>query len=119
MKVAVTSQGQTLDSELDPRFGRARYFIVVDTETEDFEVIENIQNLNAVQGAGIQSTQAVINQQVKAVLTGHCGPKAFQVMAKAGIKIYPGLEGTVRAAVSQLKAGKCEEAAGPDVKSHW
>ena len=119
MKVVVTSQGTEMDSETDPRFGRANCFIVVDTDTGTHQVVDNIENLNAAQGAGIQAAQAVANLQAEAVLTGHCGPKAFRVLNEAGIKIYVGVEGTVRTAVEKLKAGEYKVADSPDVEGHW
>lgn len=119
MKVAVTSQGKTIDSELDPRFGRASCFIVMDTETGEHQVVDNTQNLNAAQGAGVQAAQAVANLRVEAVMTGHCGPKAYRALNAAGIKIYLGVEGTVQEAVKNLKDGKYKEASSPDVEGHW
>lgn len=119
MKVAVTSQGKTIDSELDQRFGRASCFIVVDTETGEHKVVDNTQNLNAAQGAGVQAAQAVANLRVEAVMTGHCGPKAYRALNAAGIKIYLGVEGTVQEAVKNLKDGKYKESSSPDVEGHW
>ncbi len=104
---------------MDPRFGRASCFILVDTDTGDFLVVDNTQNLNAGQGAGIQAAQSVAKLKAEAVLTGHCGPKAFRVLNEAGIKIYVGAEGTVQAAVDKLKAGEYTAAGNPDVEGHW
>ena len=119
MKVVVTSQGKEMDSETDPRFGRASCFIVVDTDTGTHQVVDNMQNLNAAQGAGIQAAQAVAKLKAEAVLTGHCGPKAFRVLEEAGIKVYIGVEGTVRTAVEKLKVGEYKKADSPDVEGHW
>jgi predicted Fe-Mo cluster-binding NifX family protein len=119
MKVAVSAQGGELSSLVDARFGRAPWFIIADTESEDFLAVENTQNLNAPQGAGIQAAQTVANQDVKAVLTGHCGPKAFRVLTQAGIKLYVGVEGKVSDALEQLKAGTLQESVGADVEGHW
>lgn len=119
MKVAVSSQGAGLDSAVDQRFGRARYFIVADAETGAFSAVENEQNLNAAQGAGIQAAQTVVNQGVQGVLTGHCGPKAFRVLSAAGISIYVGVQGTVQEALEKLKAGELQETAESDVEGHW
>lgn len=119
MKIAVTSRGPELESEVDLRFGRARYFIVLETETGEFHAVDNEQNLNAVQGAGIQAAQQVAAQGVEAVLTGHCGPKAFMTLSAGGVKIYNGAEGTVADAVEQFKAGKLTEAEGADVQGRW
>jgi len=119
MKIAVTSRGAELESEVDPRFGRARYFVIVDTETGESQAVDNEQNLNAAQGAGIQAAQLVAQQGVEALLTGHVGPNAFRALSAAGIKIYSNAEGTVGDAVEQLKAGKLAQAEGADVQGHW
>jgi len=119
MKIVVTSQGPTLESEVDPRFARARYFIVADTDTGEFHAVDNEQNLNAAHGAGVQAAQLVAGQGVEAVLTGNCGPRAFQVLTAGGIKIFNGAEGTVADAIERLKSGELTETDGADVGSHW
>ncbi|MBN2378125.1 MAG: NifB/NifX family molybdenum-iron cluster-binding protein [Sedimentisphaerales bacterium] len=120
MKVAVTSQGQTLDSMVDPRFGRAKYFILVDTETGEFESVDNNQNFNAAQGAGIQSGQNVANLGVAGVITGNVGPKAFMTLNAAAIKVFLCPEQmTVQAAMDQLKAGKLQSVEQANVQGHW
>ena len=119
MKIAVSAKGKTLDSELDARFGRAGYFIVVDPDTLSYEVVENTQNLNAPQGAGIQAAKTVADQGVSAVLTGNCGPKAFAVLEQAGISVVTGLSGTVKEAVGQHQKGGLSAANGPNVNGHW
>jgi predicted Fe-Mo cluster-binding NifX family protein len=88
MKIAFTTSGTDLNAPLDSRFGRAPKFLIYDVETSAFEVVDNQQNLNAAQGAGIQSAETVARLGAKAVVTGHCGPKAFRVLAAAGIRIY-------------------------------
>lgn len=119
MKIAVTSQGRDLASAVDPRFGRGPYFVIVDTETGEFQAVDNEQNLNAAQGAGIQSAQCVAKHGAEAVLTGHCGPKAFHALTAGEIKVYLGLTGTVGEAVEQFKAGKLEATDAADVEGHW
>ncbi len=119
MKVAITAQDTTLDSSVDPRFGRAKCFILVDSETGEHTVHDNAQNLNALQGAGIQAAQKVANLGAEALLTGHVGPKAFQTLQAAGITIYTGATGTVREAVDQWKANKLAPVAKADVEGHW
>ncbi len=118
MKIAITSTGRTLDSQVDPRFGRAAYFIVVDTETMDFNAIEN-ENVAAVSGAGISSAKVVIDAGAAAVLTGNCGPNAQRTLSAAGIKLYTGATGTVAEAVELFKSGKLAEASGPNVEPHF
>ena len=119
MKLAVTAQGAGLDSPIDPRFGRAKHFVVVDADTGAVSSHDNAQNLNAPQGAGIQAAQAVARLGVEAVLTGHVGPKAFTTLAAAKIAVYTGISGTVRDAVEQFKQGKLPLAAQADVQGHW
>lgn len=119
MKLAVTSQGAELDSPVDPRFGRAKYFVVVDTDTGSASAHDNAQNLNASQGAGIQAGQAVARLGVEAVLTGHVGPKAYTTLGAAKIAVYTGISGTVKDAVEQFNKGQLTLAAQPDVQGHW
>jgi predicted Fe-Mo cluster-binding NifX family protein len=117
MKIAVTSTGQTLDSQLDPRFGRAACFVIIDTDTSDFTVIEN-ENV-AAGGAGISSAKLVMDAGAQAVLTGNCGPKAQSTLSTAGIKLYTGATGSVAQAVELFKSGKLTESAGPNVQAHF
>jgi predicted Fe-Mo cluster-binding NifX family protein len=119
MKLAVTSQGNNLQSPLDLRFGRAKYFIVVDTETGAFSAVDNAVNLNAAQGAGIQAGKRVAELGVNALITGHVGPKAFSTLQAAGVKIHIGTAGTVAEAIEQFKAGKLKAAGPADVEGHW
>ena len=119
MKVAVTSQGADLTSEVDPRFGRARYFIVFDTDTGGFTPHDNTQNLNAVQGAGIQAAQAVVQLGAEAVLTGNVGPKAFATLQAGRVAVHPGATGTVRQALESLRSGRLPPAAKANVAGHW
>ncbi|MBN1518313.1 NifB/NifX family molybdenum-iron cluster-binding protein [Candidatus Sumerlaeota bacterium] len=119
MKVAFTTAGDNLDADLDVRFGRAPKFLIYDLERETFEVADNQQNLNAVQGAGIQSAETVARLGAQAVVTGHCGPKAFRVLQAAGIEIYTASAGTVAAALDQFRAGALNEAKASDVEGHW
>jgi predicted Fe-Mo cluster-binding NifX family protein len=119
MKVAVTSQGPDLSSPVDPRFGRARYFLVVDTDSGEFTAHDNTTNVNAVQGAGIQAGRAVVDLNVAAVITGHVGPKAFGALEAGGIKAYPGASGTVKEAVEAFKAGRLQPADKANVEGHW
>ena len=119
MKVAVTSQGPEMSSEVDPRFGRARYFVVVDVESGAFEAHDNAQNLNAAQGAGIQAAQNVIGLDVEAVLTGNVGPKAFSVLQAGNIQVCTGASGMVAEAVERFKTGGFSSASQANVEGHW
>jgi len=119
MKLCITSQGDTLDAAVDPRFGRAAFFIVYDTETDEWRAVDNAQNLQAASGAGVQAGQNVANLEADVVLTGHCGPKAFRTLGAAGVRIIVGVEGTVADAVAQFKAGNLNPTEAPDVQGHW
>lgn len=119
MRVAVTAREGSIDNPVDQRFGRARYLIVIDTETGGIEVHNNNVNLNAVQGAGIQTAQNITQLGVEAVLTGHVGPNAFRTLSAAGIKAYTGLQGTVGEAIEKFKSGGLTPVDSADVEGHW
>ena len=119
MKIAVTSEGTDLDSRVDPRFGRARYFLVIDTETDEVTTHDNAQNLNALQGAGVQAARNVSDLGVGALISGNVGPKAFATLQAAEIKVYVGAEGTVAEAVEKFKAGQLPSADAANVEGHW
>jgi predicted Fe-Mo cluster-binding NifX family protein len=119
MKIAITAQGQDLSSQLDTRFGRAKWLIVYDTETDSFQATDNTVNLNAVSGAGIQTAQNVANLGVEAVITGNVGPNAFKTLNAAGIKIFLAEIQTVQKAIDLFKAGKLREVNNANVEGHW
>lgn len=119
MKIIITSQGTNLDSPVDPRFGRCKHFVLVDADTGEFSAHDNSQNLNAPQGAGIQSAQIVSRLGAEAVLTGHVGPKAFTTLQAANVAVYSGISGTVKEAIEQFKRGQLKLAAKADVEGHW
>jgi len=117
MKICITSEGGSLDSKVDPRFGRCQYFIIADTDTLEFEAIVN-PNIESMGGAGIQSAQLVSSKQVKAVVTGNVGPNAFQTLQAAGIEIFTGVSGTVKEVIEKYKKGEFKAVSGPSVGSH-
>ncbi len=119
MKIAVSTQGKELDSPLDPRFGRAAGFMVVDSDTLEHTYVPNSQNLALAQGAGIQSAQCVANAGAGAVITGHVGPKAYMALDRGGINVYLQDGGTVREALEAFKAGRLSPASGADRDGHW
>jgi len=102
MKVAVSSTGNDINSQLNPRFGRCEFFIVVETDDMSFEAFEN-ENAVLSSGAGIQSASFVASMGVSSVLTGDCGPKAAQTFSAAGVNVLTGYSGTVKQAVEQFK----------------
>jgi predicted Fe-Mo cluster-binding NifX family protein len=119
MKIAITVSGTDLNAALDPRFGRAAGFLLVDTKTNEIAYEPNEQNLNAAQGAGIQSAQNIAAAGVQAVISGHCGPKAYRVLSASGIAVYPCSAATAAEALEQFKAGQLKPANGADVEGHW
>lgn len=119
MKVAITTAGNDLDAAVDPRFGRAKAFVIYDTESGEWSVLDNEQNAFAAQGAGIQAASAVVNAGVDALLTGNCGPKAFRTLAAGKVAVYAGVSGTVREAVESLAAGKLSPAGDSNVNAHF
>jgi len=119
MKIAVTSQGKEPDSPIDPRFGRAKFLIVADTQTDSFEFHDNSQNLNAAQGAGIQTGRNIANLNVDAVITGNVGPNAFRTLNVAKIKVFLAEEQTVRQAIDSFKEGKLKQVNQANVEGHW
>ncbi len=118
MKIAISSTGDTLESPVDPRFGRAARFIVYDTDAGSFDVV-NPGGSDAAQGAGLYTAQAVSRLGVEWVITGHCGPNAFQALQAAGIRVSLVVEGTVARALDEAKAGRLTTARAADVGSHW
>lgn len=108
-----------MDAPLDSRFGRAARFLIYDLEGETFTLVDNRQSLDAAQGAGIQSAETVARQGVKALVSGHCGPKAFRVLKAAGISIYTSSAATVREALAAYRTGALAEAGAADVEGHW
>jgi predicted Fe-Mo cluster-binding NifX family protein len=118
-KFAVTAQGTDAKDAVDTRFGRARYFRVVDTATGEQIVVDNAAGMNAAQGAGIQAAQSLVNQGVQAVVTGHVGPKAWTALAAAKIQVFGIKDGTVEQAMNAFMAGQLQPMTGADVAGHW
>ena len=119
MKIAITVQDKELSSEIDLRFGRAKWLIVVDTESGDFRAHDNAVNLNAAQGAGIQTGRNVANLGVEAVITGNVGPNAFKTLNAAGVKIFLAEKQSAQQAVDSYKAGELKEVGQANVEGHW
>ncbi|MBN1907674.1 MAG: NifB/NifX family molybdenum-iron cluster-binding protein [Deltaproteobacteria bacterium] len=118
MKVAISSSGKTLDSQIDPRFGRCSYFILCDTNTMDFEVFDN-ESLTLSGSAGIQSGQFISSKGAEAVITGNCGPNAVRVLNAAKITMYTGQSGTVRDAIERLLKNELHASSEPNVPDHY
>jgi len=118
MKIAFTTSGDHLDAPLNSTFGRAPKFLVYDLESGEFAVIDNKQNLNAAQGAGIQAAQTIARSGAQCLVSGHCGPKAFRVLSAAGIKVFYTGAPTVAAALEQYQSGNLSETDSADVDGH-
>ncbi len=119
LKIAFSTSGVTLDAPLDPRFGRAPRFLLYSMESGSFEIIDNAQNLSAAQGAGIQAAETLLRAGADALVTGHCGPKAFRVLSAAGVAVYNTTAATVHEALTAYKAGELQPADEANAEGHW
>ena len=118
MKICVSASSNTLDANVDPRFGRCPYFVIVDSETMESEVVSN-DSTNAAHGAGIQAAQTVANSGATVVITGNVGPNAFKVLSATGIKVITGVSGSIKEAVEKYKNGELQETTNPTVGGHF
>ena len=118
MKICVSAESNSLDSPIDPRFGRCPYFVIVDPETMQFEAVLNMAS-GAMGGAGIQAAQTITSRGAKVLVTGNVGPNAFQALSAAGIKIMTGAFGTVREVVERYKKGELKDTGAPTVGGHF
>ena len=119
MKIAISSNGKELTDMIDTRFGRARGFVIYDTESGSTEYIDNRQNLDSAQGAGVQSARTVIEAGAEAVITGNVGPKAYSALNSASVAIYLLSEGSINDAIASYRDGKLEKAHEANVEGHW
>ena len=118
MKIGISSTGNDLNANVDQRFGRCNYFLIVETNSMEFEVLSN-ENAMASGGAGIQSAQTIARAGVEAIITGNVGPNAFQTLSAAGIKIFIGVSGTINESIEKYKKGELKETEAPSVDSHF
>jgi len=117
MKVAISSTGTEIDSEVDQRFGRCNYFLIVDVETNSFEVFRN-SSASAPNGAGIEAAKNLAKKGIKAIISGNIGPNAFQVLDAEGIDVVQEFKGTVNEAIKNFKEGNYSKASSPNVRTH-
>jgi predicted Fe-Mo cluster-binding NifX family protein len=117
MKLAVSTTGQDLEAPLDPRFGRCSYFLIIDPDTMEFEVFDN-GSAALGSGAGIQAAQFVSAKGAGAVITGHCGPKAMEVLSAGGIQVFAGQNGSIRDVVSAYKNGRLTPTTAATTEAH-
>lgn len=118
MKIAVSSSRKDLSSEIDPRFGRCAYFLIVETDDMSFEAFDN-ESIALGGGAGIQSAQFVASKGAKAVITGNCGPNAVRTLSAAGVELFLGQSGTVKEAVEGYKNSKIRSTNKANVSDHY
>jgi predicted Fe-Mo cluster-binding NifX family protein len=117
MKIGISAIGPGLDAEIDPRFGRCPYFIMIDPDTMKFETIENSGAFSSG-GAGIATAQLVASNGITVLITGSCGPNAYQVLETASIKVITGASGKVGEAIQSFKSGKLQPSHQPNVSAH-
>jgi predicted Fe-Mo cluster-binding NifX family protein len=118
MKIGISAMEPSLEANVDPRFGRCQYFVVVDPDTMQFEILENSSAASSG-GAGISTAQMITGKEVNVVLTGNCGPNAYQVLSSAGIQVVTGVSGKVKDAVEAYKSGKLKASSQPNVPDHF
>ena len=118
MKICVTSVSGNLDAQVDQRFGRCQYFVIVESDSMQFETVPNLA-VTSASGAGIQATQTIASKKVQVLITGNVGPKAFQALYAAGITIITGASGKVRAVIEKYKKGLLSETKAPTVGGHF
>ncbi len=119
MVIAISSDGTIPQSRLDPRFGRTKYFLIFNDQEKSWTPIDNKQNFQAAQGAGIQAATIIANNNCKVVITGHCGPKAFRTLIAAGIDVYLSKGGTVSDALEAFQKDELKKIDSADVEGHW
>lgn len=119
MKIAITATDKTSDAQVDPRFGRAVFFAIFDTDNESIEYVDNRVNLEASSGAGVQAASNVVRTGAQVVITGNCGPKAFRTLSQGGVKVIIGAAGTISAVIEKFKKGELEYTDSANVEGHW
>jgi len=119
MKIAIPAVDRQPAAAIDTRFGRSPWFLVYDTDTQTWDALQNAPNLQAAQGAGIQSSETLVQHGIRVLLAPHCGPKAFRVLQAAGVIVCLGANGTAADALTAYQEGKLQPAASADVEGHW
>lgn len=119
MKIAISTSGSNLDSQVESRFGRAKAFLIYNDESKETELVNNQQQLNAPQGAGVQAARLVANSGAKVLLSGHCGPKAYKVLEHAGVEVFTVNSMSVKEAISAYAKKKLHQLSRADVEEHW
>lgn len=118
MKIAVSAKGEDLNADVDQRFGRCKYFLIVDSKNMDFNAVSN-ESIMASGGAGIKAAETVVNSGAEALITGNIGPNAYRTLSAGGVKIFTGAKGSVSDAIKSYKNGELEESDSSNVRSHY
>ena len=107
MKIVVSATGETLESQIDPRFGRCQYFLLVEAEGSEVKTVKAVPNEGAAQGhgAGIRAAQQVGNLGAEKIITGNLGPNAFNALTQLGLESYRAT-GVAKDAVDKLLKGE-------------
>ncbi|MCD4675598.1 MAG: NifB/NifX family molybdenum-iron cluster-binding protein [Desulfobacula sp.] len=114
MKVGVSSTGKDINSQIDPRFGRCAYFMIIQTDDMSVDVVENeFKSLGG--GAGIQAANFIHSKDVETVLTGNCGPNAMNVFSECKIDVVTGQTGLIKDVVEKFKNGDLTPSVNPTV----
>jgi predicted Fe-Mo cluster-binding NifX family protein len=108
MKITVSARGKTLDSDMDPRFGRSAGFVLFDTDTGNCDYLDNSAQSDPAQGTGIKTAQMIVDAGTGALITGQMGPRAASVLSRSGIKMYTCSSGTVKDAIQALERNALE-----------
>ncbi|MEX1375919.1 MAG: NifB/NifX family molybdenum-iron cluster-binding protein [Eubacteriales bacterium] len=119
MKIVIPTNSNILEDEISKSFGRSKNFVIIDSDSMSFDIVENIQNMESSQGAGIQSAQTIIKAGADILITINCGPKAYKVLSASGIKVYSGIDGTIMYNIKQYKSRKLHSMADANVEGHW
>ena len=118
MLIAVSATGTTLEDQVDQRFGRCKYFIIVDSDTLTFESIPN-QGAMASGGAGIKAAQTMAAKGVQAVISGNIGPNAFDTLSAANIDTYVGASGEIKSYIQKFNRGELKKTESSNVANHF
>lgn len=118
MKIGISSRGKDLEADVAQRFGRCRYLLIVDSNSMDFESIDN-EGATATGGAGIKTAQTIAQKNVDIVITGNIGPNAFQTLSAADIKVFTGASGTIKDVIDKYKKGELKKTDNANVNSHF
>jgi len=117
MKICITAVSNTLESQIETRFGRSPWFIIIDPETMNYEAVPN-SAIKSMHGAGIQAARLVAEKGVNVVISGNIGPNAYSALSSEGITVIAGASGIVKKALERYKNGELKQLKSPTVKGH-